>query len=237
MNKLQRIKFLWFSSKGLIPLLFLFLVFASCSKNPQNDNFVLITLDTQRADHISAYDSSKANTPHIDSLADSGTLFKNCYSLIPITLPSHASLFFSQPPHRIKNYNNGQVILNKLKRPSLATLFKKNGYQTAAFISLGVLKSQFGLAEDFDVYGDEFPENRWYKSAGEINSEVFNWLDGTKDQKFFAWIHYSDPHDPYCPPDMPDDFTIYLNDRPAGEYNLAKYEKKKSNSTSNRVKI
>ena len=226
MNKLQRIQFLWFPSKGLIPLLSLFLVFASCSKNPQNDNFVLITLDTQRADHISAYDSSKANTPHIDSLADSGTLFKNCYSLIPITLPSHASLFFSQPPHRIKNYNNGQVILNKLKRPSLASLFKKNGYNTAAFISLGVLKSQFGLAEDFDVYRDEFPENRWYKTAGEVNREVFEWLDGNKDQKFFAWIHYSDPHDPYCPPDMPNDFTIYLNDRPVGEYNLAKYEKK-----------
>jgi len=225
-NKLQRIRFLWFPFKGLIPLLFLFLVFASCSKNPQNDNFVLITLDTQRADHISAYDSSKANTPNIDSLADSGILFKNCYSLIPITLPSHASLFFSQPPHRIKNYNNGQVILNKLKRPSLASLFKKNGYHTAAFISLGVLKSQFGLAEDFDVYRDEFPENRWYKAAGEVNREVFEWLDGTKDQKFFAWIHYSDPHDPYCPPDMPNDLTIYLNDRPVGEYNLAKYEKK-----------
>jgi arylsulfatase A-like enzyme len=225
-NKLQRILFLWFPSKGLIPLLALFLAFASCSKNPQNDNFVLITLDTQRADHISAYDSSKADTPYIDSLADLGTVFKNCYSLIPITLPSHASLFFSQPPHKIKNYNNGQIILPKKKRPSLATLFKKNGYHTAAFISLGVLKSQFGLAEDFDVYRDEFPENRWYKAAGEVNRDVFEWLDGHKDQKFFAWIHYSDPHDPYCPPDMPNDFTIYVNDRPVGEYNLAKYEKK-----------
>jgi hypothetical protein len=225
-NKLPRIRFLWFPSKGLTPLLALFLAFVSCSKNPQNDNLVLITLDTQRADYISAYDTSKANTPHIDSLADMGTLFKNCYSLIPITLPSHASLFFSQPPHRIKNYNNGQVILNKKKRPPLASLFKKNGYQTAAFISLGVLKSQFGLAEDFDVYRDEFPENRWYKAAGEVNREVFEWLDGNKDQKFFAWIHYSDPHDPYCPPDMPNDFTIYVNDRPVGEYNLAKYEKK-----------
>lgn len=226
MNKLQRILFLWFPSKGLIPLLALFLAFASCSQNPQNDNFILITLDTQRADHISAYDSSKADTPHIDSLADLGTVFKNCYSLIPITLPSHASLFFSQPPHKIKNYNNGQVILPKKKRPSLATLFKKNGYHTAAFISLGVLKSQFGLSEDFDVYRDEFPENRWYKAAGEVNRDVFEWLDGHKDQKFFAWIHYSDPHDPYCPPDMPNDFTIYVNDRPVGEYNLAKYEKK-----------
>lgn len=228
MKKKPETGLLWIPPMGPIFLLSICLIlfFPSCSKKAQNDNFILITLDTQRADHISSYNPSNANTPHIDSLADRGTVYKNCYSLIPITLPSHASLFFSQPPHIIKNYNNGQVIFSKKKRPSLASLFKKNSYNTAAFVSLGVLKSEFGLAEGFDVYMDDFPENRWYKTAGEVNTEVFEWLEGNKDQKFFAWIHYSDPHDPYCPPDKPNDLTIFLNDRQMGDYNLARYEKK-----------
>jgi membrane-anchored protein YejM (alkaline phosphatase superfamily) len=53
------------------------------------------------------------------------------------------------------------------------------------------------------------------------------WLENRQEQKFFAWIHYSDPHDPYCPPDMPNDLTIYLNDRPIGQYTLGRYETKK----------
>lgn len=203
----------------------MFLCFFGCRKSKEDLNFILITLDTQRADHISAYNPQNASTPNIDSLAQLGTRYENCFSLIPITLPSHASLFFSEPPHVIKNYNNGQIISERKKHPSFPALFQKNGYQTSAFISLGVLKSQFGLAEGFDVYRDEFPENRWYLSAGELNRKVFDWLDSKEEGKFFMWVHYSDPHDPYNPPGMPADLTIYLNEEVVGTYNLGKFEK------------
>ncbi|MBS3818909.1 sulfatase-like hydrolase/transferase, partial [bacterium] len=122
-------------------LFILFLVQSCIFKNRQH-NFILITLDTQRADHISAYNPSHASTPHIDSLAQKGVLFENCFSLIPITLPSHASIFFSLPPHEIKNYNNGQPIKENRDEPSLVQLLKKNGFHTGAFVSLGVLKSK-----------------------------------------------------------------------------------------------
>ncbi len=201
------------------------LYFFGCRKSKEDLNFILITLDTQRADYISAYSSQNASTPNIDSLAQQGTRFENCFSLIPITLPSHASLFFSEPPHVIKNYNNGQIIPERKKHPSFPSLFQKNGYQTSAFISLGVLKSQFGLAEGFDVYRDEFPEKRWYLTAEEVNRRVFDWLDSKEEGKFFMWVHYSDPHDPYYPPGMPAELTIYLNDEAVGTYNLGKYEK------------
>ena len=72
-------------------------------------NVILITLDTQRADYISAYNSSKASTPHIDYFAENGILFRNCYSPIPITAPAHAVNFYSLPPHELKAYNNGQT--------------------------------------------------------------------------------------------------------------------------------
>ncbi len=104
-------------------------------------------------------------------------------------------------------------------------MFQKNGYQTSAFISLGVLESKFGLAEGFDVYEDKFPGNRWYLTAGEVNRKVFDWLDNKEEGKFFTWIHYSDPHDPYYPPGMPAELTITLNDEAVGTYNLGKFEK------------
>ena len=220
-----------FSAKFFARLFFLFsctvlfLCFFGCRKSKEDLNFILITLDTQRADHISAYNPQNASTPNIDSLAQLGTRYENCFSLIPITLPSHASLFFSEPPHEIKNYNNGQIITERKKHPSFPALFQKNGYQTSAFISLGVLESQFGLAGDFDVYRDEFPENRWYLTAEEVNRQVFDWLDTKDEGKFFMWVHYSDPHDPYYPPGMPAELTLFLNDEEVGTYNLGKFEK------------
>ena len=132
----------------------------ACRTQSRPENFLLITLDTQRADYISAYEPGKAATPSIDRLAREGTLYKNAYSLIPITLPSHASIFFSEPPHVIKNYNNGQEISAKKTSPSFVNLFRKMGFATAAFISLGVLKSSFGLDPGFEEYGDDFPPDR-----------------------------------------------------------------------------
>ena len=102
-----------------ITLIFLLL---GCQKKGQDDNVILITLDTQRADFISSYRSDNALTPNIDDLARRGILYENCYSLIPITLPSHASIFFSEPPYVLKNYNNGQVLGKRRKKPSFVNI-------------------------------------------------------------------------------------------------------------------
>lgn len=187
-------------------------------------NVILITLDTQRADFISAYNPANASTPNIDAISRNGMLFENSYCLIPITLPSHASLFYSQPPSKIKNYNNGQNIRSRRHRPSFVQSFQKNRYTTAAFISLGVLGPQFGLNEGFDTYAADFPDNRWYLNAREINDRVFRWLEDNQEKKFFLWIHYSDPHDPYAPPGIPEDFQLRLNEEPVFETSLSYYE-------------
>ncbi len=191
------------------------LYFACCSpfQETPKKNVILITLDTQRYDYISSYHPGNANTPNIDSLAAKGNLFENCYSEIPITLPSHANIFYSLPPHELQIYNNGQVLTINKELLSLAEIFLQKGFNTAAFISLGVLKSQFGLNKGFKTYDDKLPSNRWYLNAEEVNSKVFPWLESQKDTNFFLWIHYSDPHLPYAPPDLPPDLSISLNNK------------------------
>jgi arylsulfatase A-like enzyme len=199
------------------------LLAASCAGDRRPRNVLLITLDTLRADHVSAYPGAKAATPFLDELAKRGTLFENAWSLIPITLPSHASIFFSQYPHDIKNYNNGQVVQAKRTRPSLVNAFRKEGFATAAFVSLGVLAPSFNLAEGFEEYKAEFPAGRWYLHAEEVNRDVFPWLERHRDERFFLWVHYSDPHDPYATPETPDDLKLVFNGQPLGSYSLSKY--------------
>ncbi len=196
---------------------------AGCDRGPRPQNFVLVTLDTQRADFVSAYGPGGAVTPRIDSLAREGILFRNAFSPIPITMPAHASIFFSEPPHEVGNYNNGQKVGVRRSRPSLANLFRKAGFSTGAFVSLGVLAAGYGLNQGFETYEDAFPADRWYLSAGEVNARVFPWLDGHKDRPFFLWVHYSDPHDPYAAPGAPRDLRLYLNGEPVYETSLQTY--------------
>lgn len=205
----------------LVVLLF-FIAFSLNGCKGKRSNYILITLDTQRADYLSCYKPENAQTPHFDFLASEGILYENCYSLTPITLPSHGSVFYSQPPHQLRSYNNGHVIKEKRNRPSFVKIFRKKGYATAAFVSLGVLESRFGLDEGFDLYEDQFIEGRWYLTGEEVNQKVFPWLEENSQKDFFLWIHYSDPHEPYYPPDAPPDLSLFLNGRLIGEYNLNK---------------
>jgi arylsulfatase A-like enzyme len=198
---------------------------AGCSKSKETrpQNVVFITLDTFRADHLSALPGGRARTPALDGLAARGILFENAWSLIPITLPAHATMFFGQPPHVLANYNNGEFLSIRRNRPSFVQAFRKEGFLTAAFVSLGVVTREFGLSEGFDYYEDKFPDTRWYLTAREINHRVIPWLESHCDKPFFLWVHYSDPHEPYSPPDSPKDLKLRLNGRVVGTYRLNEY--------------
>jgi glucan phosphoethanolaminetransferase (alkaline phosphatase superfamily) len=50
---------------------------------------ILVSIDTLRADHLSAYGYRSVQTPNIDAFAEQGTLFAHADSQIPLTLPSH----------------------------------------------------------------------------------------------------------------------------------------------------
>lgn len=196
-------------------LFFLFIVFLPMGSgcNSQPTYIFLVTLDTTRADHIDYSLPGNTLTPHLAELASRGQYFDNAYAVIPITLPSHASMFYSLPPHRLQIYNNGQI--QKVSRPSVTQLLKGNGFAAGAVISLGVLKAEFGLDKGFDRYIENFKPYLWTKHADEVNQEAFRLIPRTlrekPGEKYFFWIHYSDPHEPYFPPGKSGAFTIMVN--------------------------
>lgn len=202
--------------KKRLPWLLLPLVLLACfwffrQRRPVPDHIFLITLDTTRADAVDYRTTGNERTPNLSSLAAAGTRFDNAFSVIPITTPSHAAMFYSLPPHVFKIYNNGQE--RAVPYPSLAEIMKRNGYATGAVISLAVLKSEFGLAKGFDHYLENFKPGLWYRTAAEVNRDAFALIDRLKSGRSFIWIHYSDPHEPYFPPGPKERFTVSLGNK------------------------
>lgn len=189
------------------PLLAGLALFLVISKRSGPDYIFLITLDTTRADHIDYSPINNSRTPNLGRLAAAGMYFENAYSVIPITFPSHAAMFYSLPPHVFKIYNNGQERF--IPYTSLAEIMKSKGYATGAVISLAILNKNFGLNKGFDYYMENFSSGLWYKTAAEVNRDAFTLIEKLKGKKSFIWIHYSDPHEPYFPPGPQEKFTVH----------------------------
>ncbi|MGA1867441.1 MAG: tetratricopeptide repeat protein [bacterium] len=170
-----------------------------------NANILLITIDTLRADHLGCYGYTKVKTPHIDSVAREGILFENAFTSVPITLPSHISIFTGCYPHYHGIRNNGTYALSE-SATTCAEIFKQKGYTTAAFVSSFVLDRRFGLDQGFDVYNDNLISGVDAQLVGKerraktVTESALRWLGTTGSNKFFLWVHYYDPHDAYMPP-------------------------------------
>jgi len=170
-------------------------------------NVILITIDTLRADHVSAYGGDRARTPVLDSLAAEGARFDHCVAQVPLTLPSHTSLLSSTYPqfNQVRD-NGGFQVPEQLNL--ISEVMKQRGAATAAFIGAFVLHGKWGLNQGFDVYSDRFDPARYgrillenEKRADEVLGDARQWLQAIGKRRFFAWIHLYDPHSPYDPPE------------------------------------
>lgn len=170
-------------------------------------NYILVTVDTLRADRIGCYGYTNVDTPTMDLFAKRGIKFEKCFAQTPLTLPSHASLMTGTFPafHGVRD-NGGFLVPPELK--TLAELFNERDYNTGAFVASYVLDSKWGLNQGFDFYFDRFDLSQ-YKSISlgnvqrrgdEVIDQALPWLEDHKTKPFFAWIHLYDPHTPYDPP-------------------------------------
>ena len=172
-------------------------------------NVIFITVDTLRSDHLGCYGYGGVKTPNIDGLAERGTMFKNAISQVPLTLPSHCSLFTSTYPQFNAVRDNGRDRLEQ-SAVTLAERMQENGYATAAFVGAFVLDSKFGLDQGFDTYGDHMPRKYGAdiiehmaaeRTADKVTDAAVRWLRDKKASKNFLWVHYFDPHAVYNPPE------------------------------------
>ena len=151
-----------------------------------------------------------AKTPHLDALAARGVRFARAIAPVPLTLPSHATMFTGTYPEVHQLRDMGGFTLDS-KHLTLASMARRAGFSTAAFVGSKAVGRVFGLHQGFETYDDEmpprgqeegklpgvFPERR----AATTTDRALGWLTQHGRERFFLWVHYYDPHDPYEPPE------------------------------------
>jgi len=159
---------------------------------------VVICVDTLRADHLPAYGYGGVETPHLDALARESTVYDNAYAHVPLTLPSHATLFTGLLPFENGVRDNVGDPLAPV-HPTIAAVLRSRGYATGAAVSTFLLRRSRGLAAGFDFYDDAFAgeERRGTETAGRLQA----WIETVAGRPFFAFLHLYDPHTPYEPPE------------------------------------
>jgi len=196
---------------------------------------ILVTLDTWRADALSAADAPllAGITPVLDELAGGGLMFEQAVAPAPLTGPCHSTLLAGVPPWDSGVLTNGQPVPADL--PWLPSQLRAAGYRTAAFVSSAMLDGDLGFARGFGVYDDdlvgdaatrrslwgfvdrprgrrELRSERFERPGAETLAAASRWLDaGDPSVPIFVWLHLYEAHAPYEPA------AEVLADLPAGE--------------------
>jgi arylsulfatase A-like enzyme/Flp pilus assembly protein TadD len=221
--------------RGLLLLAAAALLTSACSKGPRTFRrapVVLISIDTLRADHLPAYGYKEVRTPAIDAFRKDAVLFENAYSHVPLTLPSHSTLFTGLLPPQDGVRDNVGYTLSPTHE-TMAELLKKNGYATGAAISAVVLDRSTGINSGFDAYDDDIEVKVEGASLAQVQRSGFEteeiaekWIGQNDSKPFFYFLHLYEPHSPYTPiepfksiyKDRPYDGEIATADKIVGEF-------------------
>ncbi len=186
-------------------------LFPGCARRPlvsRGAPVVIISVDTLRADRLPAYGYREVETPALDALARDAIVFENAVSHVPLTLPSHASLFTGLLPFQNGVRDNLGYRLDA-SRETLAAFLSARGYAAGAAVSAIVLDHGSGVARGFDYYDDRIEASepgqaigQVQRSGGESAKRLEGWVSGLAPGKpFFAFLHLYEPHTPYAPPE------------------------------------
>ena len=165
-------------------------------------NLVIISLTNTRKDHLGIYGYDRNTTPNINKFFENSMIFENAFAPASWTLPVAVSLFTSLFPdtHGVMD----RVGESKLSDDALtlAEIFNRNGYKTAAFTGGGDYNKKFNHAQGFDVYVDEGgiigPIS--YFGIEDSVPQAIDWLNKLKRKNnFFLFIQGFDTHCPFTP--------------------------------------
>ena len=170
----------------------------------QGAPLVVISIDTLRADRLPAYGYDEIATPSIDKLARDGVLFESAFSHVPLTLPSHLSIFTGLLPHRHGVRANVGYTFDPDAQLFLPHLMQQAGYATGAAISAYPLSRSAGFGAGFDFFDDaeDFSTIQQMRPGSATLDKLLPWLrqQAETPEPFFLFFHLFEPHLPYDPP-------------------------------------
>ncbi len=143
-------------------------------------SFILVSLDTVRADYLGVYGDPRGTSPHFDRFARTGSLFALCQSQATATLPSHRSMFRSRTASRSRE-----------ETPMIAETLQEAGFATVGLTGGGTMAGSSGFKAGFDVWKEDRRGLAW------SNAVFTEWLDEAPRERFLALLHTFDAHAPY----------------------------------------
>ncbi len=177
---------------------------------------VLISLDTVRADRVSAlYPLAHQTTPNLERAG--GVRFRNCWSHAPYTAASHASLLSGRYRSAI-HYGVSPRYFNA-SGAVLPEILRDHGYQTVAITSGGFMGKRWGVGRGFRHFeetknwdhGDEVGKTRAWLARWHAKSRR------PRSAPLFLFVHTFLAHQPY----VSERFGTTLSDRYDGDIHEA----------------
>ncbi|MES1245190.1 MAG: sulfatase [Acidobacteriota bacterium] len=158
---------------------------------------ILIMTDTLRPDRLEAYGNKRQTAPTLARLAREGALFRDAHSQATWTKVAAPVLLTSLYPFTtgVRDFPD--------RVPSAATTlaeaFRKGGYTTLGFTSAPFTGTFSNLHQGYEELYESPLTLESSKTARPITDLLLPWLDEHRDEPFFAFVHYFDPHAPYRP--------------------------------------
>jgi len=190
-------------------------------------NFVLITVDSLRADRLGCYGYRRSTSPRLDQFASHAILFRNAFANGPNTPHAFPAIMAARSALASTQLGLFDV------PATLAEHLQDAGYRTVAFNAANPYVSKsFKYDRGFDEFQDymdyEIDKNDFgMQPAGElvaspglplehyivseesvrqkaelekqINQDVLLSIRDLAHDSFFLWVHYMDSHFPYVP--------------------------------------
>ncbi|MEN8008104.1 MAG: sulfatase [Candidatus Krumholzibacteriota bacterium] len=158
-------------------------------------NVLLIVVDTMGAGHVGAWSEGLDTSPNMDALAREGVKFNRAYSPAPWTQPAVASLFTGQTPSRNKVLH----LMDTLPDSSftLARALGERGFRTSGVISHFLINTKQGFGQGFERFNDNAVGGHRAVTSQEVTRNAIMEMRRLKDERFFLFVHYFDPHSEY----------------------------------------
>lgn len=192
----------------LLALSALLLPLADCGGG-RPPNVVLIVVDSLRADALGPQGSVPSVSPRIDRLAADGLRFERAIAPASWNLPSLSSLVTSAYPWKHGQGASG----GGPDLPTLAEVFSKGGYRTAAFSEAAwpLLQRGFEVFENTagsDIFGD--PRGN---SAAKTLAAALDWVRKDDPRPFLLLVHTYEVHSYFL--GKPEHHALAQRERPA----------------------
>ena len=166
--------------------------------NAVDANIMLIVLDGANALRMGLYGHDRRTTPAIDALGETGVVFDAAVSQAVYTIASIGSVLTGQYPERHQSVSFADRLRDDVV--TFPGLLAEHGYRTAGFSGNAVASKMFGLDKGYQEYFQIWEQGGYTGHGDSVLATFRDWLDDVSDERFFAYVHFREPHFPYNPP-------------------------------------